>query len=115
MFRVLGVLAVLTALAGCSTNTVPTSSAAVTALGYLGKQAGVGEHVVEGNGVYVIFEKQKPKDWKAILEAAALAGEKATGAEFTASGVLGGNKNWRAYADSNTIGVVTARDGKIVK
>lgn len=110
-----GVPMLLVVLAGCSSNTVPTSSEAVAALEYLGKQPGVAEHVVEGNGVFVIFDKTKPKDWKTILEEAALAGEKATGAEFTASGILGGSKNWRSYADSNTIGVATARNGAIVK
>jgi hypothetical protein len=115
MRRVIGGLILLCTLAGCSSNTAPTSSDAVTALEYLGHQPGVAEHVVEGNGVFVIFEQKKPKDWKAILEAAAVAGEKATGEEFTASGILGGNANWRSYADSNTIGIATARDGKLVK
>jgi hypothetical protein len=115
MRRIVSLLIPVCLLAGCSSNTVPTSAAAVTALEYLGKQPGVAEHVVEGNGVFVIFEQRKPRDWKAVLEAAALAGEKATGAEFTASGILGASKNWRSYADSNTIGVATARAGKIVK
>ena len=84
MRRVGALLILLFTLAGCSSNAVPTSSDAVTALDYLGKQPGVTELVVEGNSVFVIFEKKKPKDWKAILEAAALAGEKATGSEFTA-------------------------------
>jgi hypothetical protein len=109
------VLILLSMSAGCASNTVPTSSDAVAALAYLDRQPGVAEHVVEGNGVFVIFEPKRPKDWKAILEAAAIAGQKATGEDFTASGILGGSANWRSYADSNTIGVVTARDGKLLK
>jgi len=115
MRRIVSVSILLLVLAGCSSNTVPTSSTAVAALEYLAKQPGVTEHVVEGNGVFVIFDQKRPKDWKTILEAAALAGDKAIGAEFTASGIAGGSKNWRSYADSNTLGVVTARDGRIVK
>ena len=115
MRRIAGVLILLCLWAGCSSNTARTSSDAVAALEYLGQQSGIAQHVVEGNGVFVIFEQKKPKDWKVILEAAALAGQKATGEEFTASGIVGGSANWRSYADSNTIGVATARDGQLVK
>jgi hypothetical protein len=109
----LALLAVATA--SCTpSNTIATSSDAVDALAYLKDRDGVIEHVVEGNSVSVIFAKPPPKDWKSILEEAALAGNKATSEEFTAAGISGESKNWRAYADSNTIGVATARDSKLV-
>ncbi len=115
MRRIFRVLVAGSLLAGCSSNAAPTSSDAVAALEYLEKQPGVADHIFEGNGVFVIFEQKKPKDWKGILETAALVGEKATGAEFTASRILGASENWRSYADSNTIGVATAREGQILK
>jgi hypothetical protein len=49
-----------------------------------------------------------------ILEEAALAGNKATGAEFNAAGIIGEEGKWQAFADSNTAGIVTARDEEIV-
>jgi hypothetical protein len=34
--------------------------------------------------------------------------------EFIASGINKAGDNWRAYADSNTIGIATARDSRVV-
>ena len=103
-------------LSGCfHSNSISTASSAVEALQYLDEQDGVIAHEVDGNCVFVIFPKPPPEDWKAILDNAALAGNKATGYEFIASGMGGESENWRAYADSNTIGVATARSSEIVQ
>lgn len=91
-----------------------TSAAAVKELAYLSEQDGVNWHEVSGNNVYVGFSQPLPNDWKTILEEAALAGSNATDAEFHASGITGDEDKWRAYADSNTIGMVTARDAQVV-
>jgi hypothetical protein len=116
MNRLLWLMLLATATGGCTpSNTVPTSPDAVEALTYLKDRGGVVEHAVEGNSVFVIFGTPPPKDWKTILDAAALTGNEATGEEFMAAGIRGDSKNWRAYADSNTIGVATARDGQLIQ
>jgi hypothetical protein len=104
------------AVSGCfHSNSIATSSSAVEALKDLDEQEGVLMHEVEGNCVFVIFLKPPPKDWQAVLDQAALAGNAATEGEFIAAGICADNERWRTYADSNTIGIATARDSKLVK
>lgn len=108
-------IALAATVSGCfSSNKAPTSSDAVAALDFLDSRDGVTGYEVDGNCVFVFFKKPPPKEWKKTLDEAALAGNKAIDDEFIACGINNTGANWRAYADSNTIGIATARDSKIV-
>jgi len=116
MIRLLFIGLLVAATASCSrSNSVPTSASAAEALHYLNDQDGVIWHVIEGNCVFILFPKPAPKNLQEILNGAALAGNKAAGYEFVAMGITGDNANWRAYVDSNTIGIATARDSKLIE
>ncbi len=91
-----------------------TSSSAVQALAEFGDRDGVLWHEVEGDNVFVGLPAPLPKDWKEILEEAAILGSSATLKEFHATGIQAEQASWRAYADSYAIGNVIAQDGEVV-
>jgi hypothetical protein len=91
-----------------------TSSSAVQALAELDDREGVLWHEVEGDNVFVGFPAPLPKDWKEILEEAAILGSSATLQEFHATGIQAEQANWRAYADSYAIGDVKAQDAEVI-
>lgn len=100
---------------GCRrSNQAPTSTAAVKALESLGERDGVAWHEVEGNSVFVGFLTPLPKDWKEILEEAAITGSSATQHEFHATGIQAEADKWRGFVDSYSVGGVTARNAEII-
>lgn len=116
MWRALCVMAACLMMAGCGPgNRARTSSAAVEAMKYLDGQDGVVWHEVDGNNVFIGFTEPPPKEWRQLLEDAAETGSHVTKAEFIAAAIKGDQNGWRKFADSNTIGAATARDGQIVK
>ena len=108
-------IALLLTLPACNRARRPrTSSSAVRALAELDDREGVLWHEVEGDNVFVGLPAPLPKDWKEILEEAAILGSSATLKEFHATGIQAEQASWRAYADSYAIGNVIAQDGEVV-